>query len=88
MADVFPKDSIQDKCRLNISSTYNTAIELFARGSYELPTDNLLLFNDVASFMTSPYGITFNCFYSVNNVFFSSGPVDDGSFTSSLILIN
>ena len=80
MADVFPKDSLQDRCRLNITNTYTTTLNLLARGSYELPTDYTKLFDDVSNFMTFPYGLMFNCIYSVDNVFFESGPITDDSF--------
>ena len=80
MADVFPKDSLQDRCRLNVTNTYTTTLNLFARGSYELPTDYTKLFDDVSNFMTFPYGLMFNCIYSVDNVFFESGPITDDSF--------
>jgi len=88
MADVFPQDSLQDRCRLNISNTYTTTDTLLARGSYTFATDKAVLFNDIANLMTYPYGLMFNCLYSVNNLFFSEDPVGDTSFASKLIFIN
>jgi len=38
--------------------------------------------------MSYPYGLTFNCFFAVNNVFFSQNPVNDTSIAGKLIFIN
>jgi hypothetical protein len=88
IADVFPKGSLQDKCRLNVSATYNTTKTIFFDWPYSLPTDNAIFFNDIANYMTYPYGLTFNCFFAVDTVFFSSNPVNDTSIAGSLIFIN
>ena len=38
--------------------------------------------------MTYPYGLTFNCLYSVNNLFFSQDAVGDQSIAGKLVFIN
>jgi len=78
MADVFPDGSLQDRCRNNISETYNTTQALFVDWPYSLPTDNAIFFDDIAKYMTYPYGLTFNCFYAVDTVLFA-GPVNNAT---------
>ena len=88
MADVFPDGSLQDRCRNNVSATYNTTQALFFDWPYSLPTDNALFFDDIANYMTYPYGLTFNCFYAVDTVLFAADPVNDTSIAGSLVFIN
>ena len=85
VANVFPVGSLQDKCRNNVSATYNTTKALFIDWPYSLPTDNALFFDDIAKFMTFPYGLIFNCFYAVDSVFFAEDPVYDASIAAKLL---
>lgn len=49
-----------------------------------MPTDNLKLLDDIANYMTYPYGLMFNCLYSLDNVFFGEPP-KNGSFAASIV---
>jgi hypothetical protein len=63
-------------------------MSLFVDWHYTLPDDNEAFFDDIASYMTYPYGLTYNCFYSVDNLFFAADSVNDTSIAGKLVLIN
>ena len=88
MADVFANASMPDNCRKNVSATYNTINTLFVNWAYSFPTDLELFFTDIGNLMTYPYGLSFNCYYAANSVFFSKPSNTGQSFAGALVIVN
>jgi hypothetical protein len=93
--DVFPSDSLPDLCRDNITSVYDTVNDLFLDWDYDLEVDDIELSEDIQSMLQYPYGISFSCFFAINQVFIAEDdPYADGVYDetdalkASIVLVN
>lgn len=82
IVNVFPTDSLPQLCRGNITTVYNAVNTLFVQWSYVYPADEIKIVTDIQNLLKFPYGVTFNCYFFVYNIFIASkDPLADGILT-------
>ena len=81
--DVFPFQSLPDRCRGNVTSVYQAVNNLFFADPlpYSWPEDDVEYMFQIQDIMQFPYGVSFSCAFSFLQIFITDDPVADGELT-------
>lgn len=81
--DVFPFQSLPDRCRGNVTNVYQAVNNLFFADPlpYSWPEDDVEYMFQIQDIMQFPYGVTFSCAFSFLQIFITDDPIADGELT-------